>query len=86
MYNATRELSADEIKAIEDSLTNDPLVPVDETDRTNALARNGLGYFYYDETWSVATGPFETEEQAKTALSQYAHWLDTGEIPKDQQA
>jgi hypothetical protein len=85
MYNAARKLSAEEIKAIEDSLVNDPLVPADEADRTNPLARNGMGYFYYDETWSQVTGPFETLEQARKALSDYAHWLDTGEMPADRQ-
>jgi hypothetical protein len=38
---------------------------------------NGQWHFW-DETWSCAYGPFDSEAQARFNLDWYCLWLDTG--------
>lgn len=33
-------------------------------------------WYFWDETWTVAHGPFDTEELANQACIEYAKWLD----------
>ncbi len=36
------------------------------------------GWYFWDETWSSAVGPFDTEEKAREALNKYCVYLDYG--------
>ncbi len=82
--NANGQHTDAEIKALEESLVNDPPVPVNER-AGDPVARNAKGYWYYDETWSQITGPFETEAIARAELVRYCHYIETGEVlaPQD---
>lgn len=35
------------------------------------------GWYYFDETWTDVTGPFETEEIAKSELKRYFDFLNS---------
>ncbi len=35
-------------------------------------------WWFYDETWADRLGPFDTEEEARIAISEYADFLDRG--------
>ena len=35
-------------------------------------------WWFYDETFADAIGPFETEQEARSALGKYADFLDRG--------
>ena len=34
------------------------------------------GWYFFDETWSLVHGPFETEEESRTKLQEYGDWLE----------
>ena len=36
------------------------------------------GWFFYDETWSEAYGPYATKEDAEKEFSEYVYYLETG--------
>ncbi len=36
---------------------------------------NSMGYWFYDETWSVRHGPWDTQAEAREQLSAYAKTL-----------
>lgn len=38
-------------------------------------------WFFYDETWALSHGPYETEEKAREVLAKYVKWLEET-IPK----
>jgi len=38
-------------------------------------------WWFWDETWTYAYGPYETEELAQVAASQYGRWLTDGTEP-----
>lgn len=35
-------------------------------------------WFFWDESWAHSHGPFESEQQAREELKQYAEWLEGG--------
>lgn len=36
-------------------------------------------FYFWDETWAYAHGPFDTADEARIGLDKYCHWLTTGE-------
>lgn len=38
---------------------------------TDPVFQTDAGWFFYDECWSDAYGPFENEEKARTELHRY---------------
>jgi hypothetical protein len=44
-------------------------------DPTDPVFHNPAGHWFYDETWSVAHGPYGSEDEARSALSEYAKTL-----------
>ena len=34
-------------------------------------------WYFWDETWSVRHGPYNTEEEAQKELMAYCEWLDS---------
>ena len=43
------------------------------------------GWYFWNESWSQAHGPYETEQQAREELKQYAEWLEGGGDDADQE-
>jgi len=52
---------------------NDPVfkIEVEETDGGELMIP---GWYFWDETWASSYGPFETEEEARTRLSEYIRY------------
>lgn len=44
-------------------------------DPTDPVFSNPAGWWFYDETWSCAHGPFGTEKVARENLTEYAKTL-----------
>lgn len=36
------------------------------------------GWYFFDETWTGAYGPFSSREEASKKLASYADWLENG--------
>lgn len=47
------------------------------------LFKNDKGFWFWDETWSSAIGPYSTLEKAQSGLTGYAAYLGSGEVDKD---
>lgn len=46
-------------------------------ERIDPVHKTGAGeWYFYDETWSSAVGPFKTEEKARGALAKYCEELN----------
>lgn len=48
---------------------------MDKDDPANPMREVEGKYYWWDETWTVLHGPFETREEANAALSEYARQL-----------
>jgi hypothetical protein len=48
----------------------------------SAVFSDGSKWFFWDETWTMFLGPFDTEEQAYTACDKYGEYLDSGIYPE----
>lgn len=46
------------------------------TDYINPVHFHNGAWYFWDETWTIAHGPFDTEELANQACIEYAKWLD----------
>lgn len=54
---------------------HDPVFHMDEPWHDELEGPKDPGWYFWDETWSSACGPFDTEEQADEACSAYAKTL-----------
>lgn len=57
-------------------MSHDPVFHESESWVDGWGTRQPAGWYFWDETWSDAIGPFDTEEDCRTDLKEYAEELN----------